>query len=72
MTKGPFPFVCPVRYANPVTEHVSSHSKSLSKDMARALGGANNLNPKSLGVGGGGATIENDPKKTEKFLPFFY
>ena len=29
-----FPFVLPVRYAPPVTEHVSLHSKSSCKNMA--------------------------------------
>ena len=29
----------PVRYAPPVTEHVSLHSKSLCKNIARASGG---------------------------------
>ena len=36
---GSFPFVPPVRYAPPVTEHVPLHSKSLCKNMARAFGG---------------------------------
>ena len=40
----------PIRYAPPVTEHVSAYSKSLcKKNMARASGGANNMQPLSWG-----------------------
>ena len=39
----------PVRYAPPVTEQVSLHSKSLCKNTARASGGANNMHPQSWG-----------------------
>ena len=34
-------------FAPPVTEYVPLHSKSLSKNMARASGGANNMRPLS-------------------------
>ena len=38
---GSFPFVPPPQYVMlpPVTEHVSLHSKSLCKNIARASGG---------------------------------
>ena len=44
---GSFPFVPPVPYAPPFTEHVSLHGISLCKNMARASGGgvANSMNP---------------------------
>ena len=60
---GSFPFVPPVRYAPPVTEHVPLHSKSVGKDMERASGGANNMHPLSWGGGGHG----KDPRIA---LPF--
>ena len=43
-----------------VTEHVPLHSKALCKNMARASGGANNMQPLSL-WGGGGAQTEKIP-----------
>ena len=45
---------------SPVTEHVSLHSKSLCKNMARASGGANNMQPLIWGA------------LTEKILVFLY
>ena len=47
--RGSFPFV-PPQYVMlpPVTEHVSLHSKSLCKNIAR-LGVANNMHPVSWG-----------------------
>ena len=51
---GSLPFVPPVRYARPVTEHVPLHSKSLCKNMERGSGGANN---KILSWGGHLETI---------------
>ena len=57
---GYFPFVPqsppprPQYVPTPVTEHVSLHSKSLCKNVARASGGGNNLHPLS----GGGAQTE--------------
>ena len=53
---GSFPFVPPPpppQYVMlpPVTEHVSLHSKSLCKNIARASGGvANNMHPLSWGA----------------------
>ena len=73
---GSFPFVPPpppVRYAPLVTEHVSLHSKSLCKNMARASGGANNMRPLSFGggVGWGGGTNGKDPKNVLNRTPHF-
>ena len=42
---GYFPFVPPVRYANPITEHVPLHSKLLCKNIARASGGCKKYAP---------------------------
>ena len=44
----------------PLKDHVPLHSNSLSKNMARALGVANNTHPLSWGEGGGG-TNGKDP-----------
>ena len=46
----------------PVTEHVSLHSKSLRKNMARASGGANDMH--TISWGGGGAHTEKIQKMT--------
>ena len=46
-------------FAPPVTEYVPLHSKSLSKSMARASGGANNMRPLSW-----------EGAQTEKILSF--
>ena len=56
---GSFPFVPPPQYVMlpPVTEHVSLHSKSLCKNIARASGVANNMHPLSWG-----GTNGKDPK----------
>ena len=43
--------VCAPHQHPPITEHVSLHSKSIRKNMARASGGANNMHPKSQGGG---------------------
>ena len=53
----------PVRYAPPVTEHVSLHSKSLSKNIARESGVANNMHPLSWG-----AQTEKDTKLESSLL----
>ena len=52
--------LCPLQYVMlaPITEHVSLHGKSLCKIIARASGGANNMNPLRWGPNG------KDMKKT--------
>ena len=43
----------------PVIEHVSLHSKSLCKNIARTSGGANNMRPLRLGGGAQTEKIQN-------------
>ena len=45
----------PVRYALPVTEHFTLHSKLLCENMARTSSGRHNGGGTKLGGGGGGA-----------------
>ena len=51
----------------PVTEHVSLHSKSLCKNIARASGGCKLYAPTKLG-GGGGGTNGKDPRYVFRFF----
>ena len=52
----------------PVTKQPPLHSKSLCKDMARASGGAHNMNPLSWGVGTNGKDLKKGLSKTQKFF----
>ena len=46
---GSFPFVPPVCYAPPITEHVRLHSKFLRKNVARVSGVAHKVHPLNWG-----------------------